>query len=296
MLRIELHPWEREDVETNSIDVCPSTSIMASPFIGPRRASSLKPFISPATPHIPAHGFTGFAVSLTSLLVEKRFVSSLKVNFHMHVAPFSVENSVSPSSDTSIKLKNRCDDDDDDDVWRATTSTGSESGSCLTLLSFHIEFPVDIKINPPEFTLIEVITSPVRFVALLLVLSNTETVNWPAFDWLALMSGGDDGSVGCSKSPSAKKGSCVGGIHMVAPGKIVTKGNGHGSHTPGLSNDPLMGGWHAGHPSLIPLPMLPGTAPDPMGHTLHVISSMSRYSPLETLQPCTHSPNTALKR
>jgi len=77
----------------------------------------------------------------------------------MHVAPFSVENSVSPSSDTSIKLKNNC----DCGGGGRATSTGSESGSCLTLLSFHTALPVDIKINPPEFTLIEVITSPVIF-------------------------------------------------------------------------------------------------------------------------------------
>jgi hypothetical protein len=104
--------------------------------------------MSPAAPHTPAQGF----------MVGSGFVagSSFKIDFHMHVAPFSVENNVRPSSDTSIKLKSGGQDGD-----LGATSVGSESGNCLTLLSFHTAFPVEIKINPPEFTLIEVmIPSP----------------------------------------------------------------------------------------------------------------------------------------
>jgi hypothetical protein len=110
-------------------------------LMDPSLAMSLGPFISPASPHIPAHGPTGQP-------------SVLNVVFQMHVAPIWVENRVVPSSETSIKFKETL-----PLPQRVATRTGSGRG-VLVLSSFKTTFVSSAKkMCPPDVTLIDVMTA-----------------------------------------------------------------------------------------------------------------------------------------
>ena len=253
-------------VETKSAGVAPSTSMCASPTIGPRRAipDAGAPSVSPASAQSPA-----YTAAAPAALAPR----------HTQLPPAAAAKSVVPSALDSMSV--------------SVVGRPAPSASYAAAHSAPATVAASSRAAPAgaagAFSMV-VWQTPAW--------PEPSSSTHPSPPWEpATLRTPPPATPMTSQPPSAPAAPRMPtpqGAHWVAPGSAVAVPEGHSSQRPG-SAPYSPGGWHGAHPASTPAPPAPTTAPVPSGHSAHCsplpLCASVRYSPRLALHPGTHSPS-----